>query len=176
MPFSSIGGHGRLLLSNHVDVTAGALLRALLAAVAELELDLVVFAFRQFGERVVRAVHPACLAVHAHAARHAALGLRRAPRPRARPCSISVSSPRSATATWRRSWRARSLYQPSFMRSGLMAAGSLGLLQRRAAQPRVDGFGGEPALADRDRHQPQVHVVAAGVTRRRSRWRPTRPP
>ena len=58
----------------HFDIAARANVGALLAAVAQLKFHFVMFAFRQFDKTTAAAVHPAGLAVHAHAAGHATLG------------------------------------------------------------------------------------------------------
>jgi hypothetical protein len=58
--------------SIHFDVSAGTRFNALPASIAEIELDLVVFALGQFHKAILAAIHPASFAVHAHAARHAA--------------------------------------------------------------------------------------------------------
>jgi hypothetical protein len=56
------------------DISARTRIRALLATVADFELDLAMFAFRQPHKAVVAAIHPAGFAIHAHAARHAPPG------------------------------------------------------------------------------------------------------
>jgi hypothetical protein len=47
-------------------------LRAFLASIAEIQLDVVMLAFGKPDEAVIGAIHPTGFAIHAHAARHAA--------------------------------------------------------------------------------------------------------
>jgi hypothetical protein len=59
--------------SVHINESARAGIGALLASVAQLELDLVMPSLWQFHEAAGCAVHPAVLAIHAHAAGEAPL-------------------------------------------------------------------------------------------------------
>src|ERR1035437_5775985 len=151
-----------LALLVHFDIAARARVGALLAAVAQLQFDFVVFAFRQLHKTTAAAVHPAGLAIHAHAARHAALGFVANLGFREAEFDLGVGLALGHGDVFALVTLGRLVpIELDFVTSDHRRRREF--FERYAAEARIDGFSGESALGNGNRDQAEFGIVTAGI-------------